>query len=628
MYTNIKELSKYNNTKVIDLFLKIRVENKIKKITFFFKKITEDIKLEILFRTKNFEKTYIIREIENDSVNIKDDVDKIETGDLYIYFKILYGDIFILSNYRTPCFAIEYLKEKKINPLISIVTPTYNTNIENFKETYKSVISQDYVNWEWCIVDNGTSDNGFRKLLKSIEGPKIKVFLFSKNKGISEASNKAIELSRGDYIGFLDHDDILCSNTLTEIVNVIQENPSVEMIYTDEDKILNKNIYKDPFKKPNFDYTRLLTHMYIGHFLVLKKSIINKIGGLRKSFDGSQDYDLVLRVVEHIQPKNIYHIPKVLYHWRITSTSASLSILNKPYARLNGLRALEEHLHRMKFRAIVSGHRLPCHYNVKYILRRKPSVSIIIPFKDKINFLKNLLTTIKITDYPNYKILLINNNSTKKETFDYLKKLKLPNIKVIEYNKLFNFSELNNTIVNKYVYTELTLFMNNDIEIIHPEWLYNMVQYFVRKEVSIVGPKLLYLDHCIQHAGIVIGTGGIAQHILKYKNDWDLSSFARAHITQEVSAVTGACMLIRTKDFIKVKGFDENLPAAFNDIDLCLKIRSIGKKIVYTPNAVLYHHESATRGYDSLADIKFRRYIDYIKKKWDIDHYKDPYMGG
>jgi len=539
------------------------------------------------------------------------------------------GTFNIKLNSNGPCLYLEGNNTSvyvfKDPPLISIITPVYKTNLTYLKDTVESVIKQSYEKWELCIVDDASNDKELTEYLKSIKSEKIKIFTKRFNGGIVSATNKALSIATGDFVGFLDHDDLLDKDALLFVALECEKNKNVNLIYTDEDKVLSDGRYVGPFYKPDWNYSLLLSSMYICHFSVYRKSIIDEIGGIRKGFDGSQDYDLVLRFIE--KTKSIRHVPKILYHWRITPESTSTSITNKPEARINGARALSDHLKRINRKAMVVAGYYPGHYDVRYILPGKPNISIIVPFKDKISILNNLLKTFEITSYKNYKIILVDNNSIEKETHEYLKKLSSnKKIRIVKYTKEFNYSKINNYVVTLCgESSEFALFLNNDIEIMHPNWLYNMVQHFIRPEVSAVGAKLLYLDHKIQHAGIFVGVNGIAGHSHKYLWDWDPGYFSRPHLTQDITAVTGACMMVRKKDFLKVGGFDPNLPAAFNDIDLCLKLRKEGRSIVYTPFARLYHRESHTRGLDNLVDENFINAINYISDKWDLSNFKDPF---
>lgn len=539
------------------------------------------------------------------------------------------GSINIRLTSNGPCLYTEgdrTTTHEFINPpVISIITPTYKTNLEYLKITAESVLSQTYEKWEWCIVDDGSNDPDLNEYLKSIESDKVKVFIKNNNSGIVNATNHAIGMATGDFVGFLDHDDILHKDALLYVAEKLQEHPEAGMVYTDEDKVLDDGRFVGPFYKPDFNYSLLLSSMYTCHFSVYRKTIVDDVGGVRKGFDGSQDYDLVLRIIE--RTTDVFHIPMILYHWRITASSTSNSITNKPDARINGAKALSDHLKRINRKAMVIAGYYPGHYDVRYAITKNHKVSIIIPFKDEISVLNNLLKTLKITSYKNYEIILVNNNSEQSETLKFINRISSKkNIRVINYNKGFNFSSINNYAVSVCAgSSEYVLFLNNDIEIMHPNWLANMVQHFVRPEVAAVGAKLLYLDHRIQHAGIIVGVNGVAGHSHKMLWDWDPGYFSRPHLTQDITAVTGACMLVRKKDFLDVNGFDPKLPRAFNDIDFCLKLRDRGRSIVYTPFARLYHRESYTRGYDSINDEKFLRSISYIEGKWDLSKFVDPF---
>ena len=528
------------------------------------------------------------------------------------------GPCLYLEGNRTSIFEI------KNPPLISIITPVYKTDLKYLEATVESVQEQTYERWEWCIVDDGSDDKDLFHYLKSIENRKIKVLFKDKNRGIVKATNDVLAMATGKYVTFLDHDDVLDKDALLYTALEIDKHPETDLVYTDEDKVLEDGSFVGPFFKPDFNYSLLLSSMYTCHLSVYRKSIVDELGGIRKGFDGSQDYDLALRFIE--QTQNIRHVPRILYHWRITPSSTSSSITNKPDARINGARALADHLKRINRRAMVTAGHFPGHYDIRYVIRNKPKISIIIPFKDEVSILNNLLKTFEITSYLNYEIILVNNNSEKTETVDYLSRIRDKKIRIVNYRDKFNFSKINNYAVSRCdENSEHVLFLNNDIEIMHPNWIYNMVQHFVRPEVAAVGAKLLYLDHKIQHAGIFIGVNGVAGHSHKFLWDWDPGYFSRPHLTQDITAVTGACMLVRKDEFLAVDGFDPKLPTAFNDIDLCLKLREKGKSIVYTPFARLYHRESYTRGYDSITDTNFLEAVSYITDKWDLVNFRDPF---
>jgi len=537
------------------------------------------------------------------------------------------GRISVWINKKDLCATIVASINKKYmhkeSPLISIITPLYKTDVGLLEKTLKSVESQYYPKWEWCLVDDGSMSLDLVRYLRKISNKKIKVRINKKNKGIAGATNDALDMAVGQFVCFLDHDDLLTEDALQEVVKALNKNTDADLIYTDEDKVDATGAYHSPFFKPDWNYSLLLSHMYTCHLSVYKKSIIDKIGGIRLGFEGSQDYDFALRFIE--KAKKIIHIPKVLYHWRITPGSTAISILNKPLARISAIRALKDHLSRIKRKADVCAGPFQGHHHVNYILSEEPSISIIIPFKDQVQYLRNLIETIEGTHYVNYKLILVDNNSEEVETLEYLKDLtKNPAIKHLKYPKPFNFSAINNYAV-KHTESDLILFLNNDTEVMSPDWLNKMAQHFIREDVGAVGAKLLYVDHRIQHAGIVVGVNGIAGHSHKNMWDWQPGYYGRPHIIQEVTAVTGACMMVRRDVFNGVGGFDEKLPKAFNDIDLCLKIRANNYLITYTPYSRLFHHESISRGLDNIQDKQFQKAIQYIDKKWGCFKYKDPY---
>jgi O-antigen biosynthesis protein len=536
-------------------------------------------------------------------------------------------NLYIWVNDKGPCIKIEgdsYLEyDFKRDLLFSIIMPVYKTKVNLLKRTIKSVIEQVYTNWELCIVDDGSNKKTLTNYLKNIKDKRIKIKINTKNKGIVSSSNDALMMAKGKYVGFLDHDDLLSNLALFKVAMEIDNHPSTDLVYTDEDKIFEDNSFGGPFYKSDWNYNLLLSSMYTCHFSVYRKKIIDEIEGFREGYDGSQDYDLVLRFVE--KTKNIRHIPEILYHWRITEDSTAKSIMNKPDARINAVRAITSHLKRLGRSAIVAAGPHQGHYDVRYQLDEEPSITIVIPFKDNVDLLKNLLETITITNYNNYRVLLIDNNSKEYKTSSYLKKIVNFRVSCIKYKAEFNFSKIVNHALYEKVHTDYVLLLNNDIEIMHPEWLTRMVSEFARPEVSVVGAKLLYLDHRIQHAGVFVGINGIAGHSHKFMWDWDPGYFSRPHLSQDITAVTGACMLLKTEDFYEVKGFDESLPTAFNDIDYCLKLKKIGKSIVYTPYAKLYHRESASRGLDLLSDQNFIDSIKFMEDKWNISSFKDPF---
>lgn len=495
----------------------------------------------------------------------------------------------------------------------------------------ESVINQVYENWELCIADASTRDDVKEYLEASTKKDlRIKVKFLTKNEGIAGNSNEALSLATGDYIGLLDHDDELSPDALYEVVKYLQANRNADIIYSDEDKIDLKGNRSNPFFKPNWSPDMFLSHNYLCHFTVIRKSLIDKAGNFRVGFDGSQDYDLFLRVTEI--SKNITHIPKILYHWRMVAGSSSDVLLNKPYAFMASKNALRSAIKRRKLDVEVMDGLFPNSFRLKYNIIKNPKVSIIIPTKDKVDILKNCVNSIFTrTNYSNYEILIVDNQSKEKATFKYYEELeKNSKIKIVNYQQPFNFSTINNFAVSS-LDSKYILFLNNDIEVISSEWITAMLEHAQRKEVGAVGAKLIYHNNTIQHAGVVIGIVGnppVGGHAHRHFPKESPGYFGRLKHIDNVSAVTAACMMLRKDVFEEVGGFDENLAVAFNDVDLCLKIREKGYLIVYTPYAELYHHESLSRGYEDTPEKKerFSKEVKYIREKWGavIDR-GDPY---
>lgn len=532
-------------------------------------------------------------------------------------------------NEAGPCGIIvgDYTEEIEFSyeHLISIVMPIYKCPLEILKQSINSVLKQKYKNWELCIVEDGSKDNKIKRYLSNLNKKyeRVKIYNSEKNNGIAITSNKGIKLASGKYICFLDNDDILDKEALLEIAKIINRKDAPDLIYSDEDKISEGGTNFDAFHKPDWNYTMLLSQNYICHLVAYKKSLLIKVKGFRKGYEGSQDYDLLLRCVK--ETNKIYHIPKVLYHWRTVRGSTATGMGSKASARVNAERAILDHLKARRKKANVSMGECPGTYRVdlKIPENKNFSVCIIIPFKNKIEYLVNLLHTIERSTYGNFRVLLIDNNSSKSEIRNLRKKTFFNWI--VSYNKLFSYSAINNYGAKLAKKFDLLLFLNNDMEVMNPDWLEQMIQHFIHPEVSAVGPLLLYPDYKIQHAGVIIGMGGVAGHSHKYMYWGSPGYFGRPHLIQEVSAITGACLMTRTKDFNRVGGFEEELPKAFNDVDYCLKLREINKKIIYTPYARLLHYESLSRGLDNYKDKEFHTAVDYMQKKWNCKDYNDPY---
>jgi len=570
----------------------------------------------------------------SDNTPIKLEFDRPLVGkNIIIHFDAIYKKdtkLAVWMNEGGLCAVVNGKVEREFSfksaPKISIITPVYKTKLKFFKKMVESVIDQVYDKWELILVDDASKDKRLSNWLSKYkkEDKRIKVITNKVNSGIAVATNVGIEKVTGEFTTFLDHDDLLEEEALVKVVEYLNKVPDTDLVYTDEDKVTEDGVFYGPFYKSDWNYNMLLSHMYTCHLSTYRSSILKEMGGIREGYDGSQDYDLVLRFIE--KTKKIGHVPEVLYHWRACEGSTAQGIQNKPMARINAVRALSEHLERVGKTAKVYAGPFQGHYHVDYALEREPLVSIIVPFRDKVAYLENLLYTMQLTEYKNYEIILVSNKSVEKETDEFLAKVQGDRLKVLYYEREFNFSAINNFAVkNKMCKGELVLFLNNDIEVMHPEWLSELVKQFSLENVKVVGGKLLYLNHQIQHAGIFVGVNGIAGICHKFMPDHFSGFFSRPHIVQEITAVTGACMMVEKKTFLELGGFDESFPKAFNDIDFCLRVRKAGHLIVYTPYCRLYHLESMSRGLDSMHDPEFQKAITKMKEKWDIDNFQDPY---
>ena len=504
-------------------------------------------------------------------------------------------------------------------PLISIVIPLYCTPLPYLKELIESVRRQSYENWQLCLAD-GSPDDKAKEFLEKHYGREKRIVYqkLKENGGISANTNAAAELAKGEYLMFCDHDDTLEPDALYEIVKAINDTDA-DVVYTDEDKVsMDGQHYFDPNFKPDFNLFRLRENNYICHIFVVRKSLTDETGMLRSEFDGAQDFDFILRCCE--KAKKITHIPKVLYHWRCHMDSTAADPSSKAYAYEAGRKAIREHYQRMGIDAKVDMTERPGWYRSHIKVQGNPMVSIIIPNKDHTDDLELCLFSMsRKSTYRNYEVLIVENNSEKEETFEYYKKLpeRYPKVRVLTWEKEFNYSAINNFAAKK-AQGEYLLFLNNDVEILTPDWIEEMLQNCQQENVAAVGAKLYYPDDTIQHAGVVLGLGGIAGHIMCRASREDPGYFGRMISVQEISAVTAACMMVKKSEFDSVKGFDETFQVAFNDIDLCMKFRAAGKKIVFTPYAELYHYESKSRGLEDTPEKQFRfdKEVKRFQEKW------------
>ena len=521
------------------------------------------------------------------------------------------------------------------SPKISLIVPVYRTPETFLREMIESVRCQTYGNWQLCIADGSAWEEGAQENTATArvlaeyaaKDSRIVYTVLDENRGISGNTNAALALADGDYIALLDHDDLLEDTALFEVVSKLQETP-YDILYTDEDKTdMRAKVYYEPHFKPDFSPDLLRSNNYICHLFAAKKEIADRVGGFREVYDGSQDYDFILRCTEYAS--SIGHIPKALYHWRCHPESTAANQESKMYCYEAGKRAIADHLERTGLNGEVVMLPHLGFYKVRYARQKDPLVSILIPNKDQKDTLQRCVESIRDkSTYPNYEILIIENNSTEEKTFAYYRELeKDPGIRVITWEGPFNYSGINNFGAAQAA-GEYLILLNNDTEVLSCDWIEEMLSDCMREDVVAVGSRLLYPDGKVQHAGVVIGLGGVAGHVFWRNNADDPGYFGRAMIRQDYSAVTAACLMVSAADYAEVGGLDETLAVAFNDIDFCLRLRETGKLIVWNPDAVLFHHESLSRGEDSTAD-KQRRFLkesELMHERWAA-YYEtgDPY---
>ncbi len=525
---------------------------------------------------------------------------------------------------------LDHIELLQVRPLISVIMPVYNTNPAFLCNALDSLLAQLYPYWEVCIADDASTDPAIRRILNQYASRdrRIKVVFRSTNGHISAASNSALELATGPFLALLDHDDALSLHALYLVAVELDQHPDTDIIYSDEDRIDESGTRSDPHFKPEWNLELFHSYNMINHLGVYRTSLVRSLGSFREGFEGSQDYDLALRIVDSTREDRIRHIPHVLYHWRaIASTFSTTNLTDAVEA---GRRALAEHFERRGENVrLVEGSKPYITRVIRPVPEPPPLVSLVIPTRDRFALLKICVEgLLHKTDYPNMEILIIDNESQETETLAYLQALNgNPRVKILEVPGPFNFSALNNLAVAA-ASGEIIGFINNDIEVIEPAWLTEMVGQVVQPGVGAVGAKLLYPDGRIQHAGVILGLGGVAGHSHKCFPRYDFGYFCRLQLTYNVSCVTAACMLMPKKVFQEVHGFDEvNLTVAFNDVDLCLKIREAGYSIVWTPYAELYHHESASRGSDEIPEKAKRatQEIEFMKERWGDRLLNDPF---
>ena len=522
----------------------------------------------------------------------------------------------------------EAVKAFRKTPRISIIMPAYNTPERFLRDAIQSVLNQAYTDWELCIADDASTAEHIKPILEeyAAKDDRIKLLFRSENGHISAASNSALSLATGEFVALLDHDDMISPDALYHVAVMLNLHPEADMIYADEDKMDEQGNRRDPFFKPDWCPDSFLSRMYTCHLGVYRRSLVEEIGGFRVGYEGSQDYDLVLRLTE--KTDRIFHIPKILYHWRIHSQSTASELENKDYATDAAYKALSEALERRG----EPGKLIPTeggHWIVRYEIQSYDLVTVIIPTRNYGSTLNTCLTSIfEKTTYPNYEVLVIDNGSTDPETLEILSKWQAKEPDRFRCEPLdipFNFSKINNYAV-KQAKGKYILLLNNDTEVLKPDWMTAMVEQAQRPSIGAVGALLLYPDDTIQHAGVVVGLGGVAGHSHKQFPASAPGYFYQIKTVNNYSAVTAACLMCRREVFEEVGGLEEDLRIAFNDVDFCLKIAAKGYRNVYLPHVVLYHYESKSRGLEDTPEKieRFGEEIEYMKRKWKDWTDRDP----
>lgn len=527
--------------------------------------------------------------------------------------------------------AVAHIASLNQTPLISVILPVYNPPLNLLQEAVNSVLMQSYPYWELCVADDASPNAEVRDYLEALSelDSRIKVVLREQNGHISAASNSALALAAGEFVALLDHDDLLAADALLWVVTAINEQPEAQILYSDEDKIDLLGTRTDPYFKPDWNLEIFLSQNVVSHLGVYRRTLIERVKGFRLGYEGSQDHDLALRCLLHIQASQIVHIPRILYHWRVLPGSTSLAVAEKPYAQKAGERALNDYLAESGLGGYAKA--LP-HGGYKVMAPmpiEEPTVTVIIPTRNAATLVETCITSIlNRTNYKNYDILLIDNGSDDPLALSLFKRLSLnPKVRVLRDDRPFNYSALNNMAVAQ-AKGDFVCLLNNDVEVISPAWLGEMVSLALRPGVGAVGARLWYPDETLQHGGVIIGLGGVAGHAHHRISRESAGYFGRGAITQCFSAVTGACLLVRKSLYQRVGGLNENdLSVAFNDVDFCLRLQEFGLRNVWTPYAELYHHESVSRGLDDTPEKRrrFQAEVTYMQQRWAKQIDSDPY---
>jgi len=515
---------------------------------------------------------------------------------------------------------------------ISIILPTFNSNVDYLKQCIESVQQQSYKNWQLCIVDDASTHTDHIRLIrqKFTEDPRIQFHQRKENGHISAASNSALKMATGKYTLLLDHDDTLALHALLLMVSQFQQSPKLDLVYADEDKISTNNTRFEPHFKPEWNQDLLYSQNYIGHPILVKTKKLKSMGGFSLGLEGSQDHDLLLRYTSELTKEHIHRIPQILYHWRAHDESTAGNSAAKSYTTKAGIKALQNHFHSKKQPVTISQGKLANTYRVQWpIPSKQPLVSLIIPTHNGYDILSKCINSIITkTSYKNYEIIIINNRSNCQKTLKFIREAVKKNTQVqsIDWDHPFNYSAINN-FAAKHAHGSILGLINNDIEVINTSWLTEMVSHAIRPDIGCVGSKLYYPNNQIQHAGVILGIGGVAGHGHKHFQREQSGYFSKLELIQNYSAVTAACLLIQKSIFNQVNGLDQqNLPIAFNDVDFCIRVRNAGYRNIWTPYAELYHHESISRGADNTPEKiqRANKEVEYMKSTWTKHLTQDP----
>jgi len=528
-------------------------------------------------------------------------------------------------------YQSEYLLAKcPAQPLFSVIVPVYKVECKWLEKCICSVVGQYYRNWELILVDDASERDDLKQLMNAwaLKDSRIHVYYLEQNCGIAGATNFGIKQDRGEFVGFLDHDDELTPDALSWVVWALNKHPDALWFYSDEDKVSPSGEYYGPHFKPDFSPEFLLSNMYTCHFSVYSARILDEVGGIRPGFEGAQDHDLALRISEIVSTDQVVHIPRIIYHWRTIPGSAAMSIEEKPLAPISGRKAVEKALKRRNLKGYVTSNKLcPTLYQIKFQPTSFPKVSIIIPTKNSLSLMKRCLNSLRgHTNYTSYSTVVIDNQSDDKFFLEFVAQEQSKGlIKVIKYDQQFNHSDMNNVAV-KNTDSDFVVFMNNDVEIISENWLEQLVAVInMDTSIAAVGGLLLYRNGIVQHGGIILGLNGVAGHAHKYTYNKDVGYYGRLHALQETSGITAALMLVRRSAFEHIGGFNsKRYQGLYNDVDLCIRFRKGGFRCLYNPMVKAIHYESKTRPITREQAIYQRRLIDDYSEILNNDPFYNP----